>query len=334
MSPVAAIMLIKAFALAMYVSDRCKGIPTEEAATSVRNGTTNLALLILYLVFPSCATIVFSAFTCTSFELPDTLFEDTGFEPTTSYLTADLTISCESPYYEDYIQPYAIAMVLLYPVGVPLFFWVLLYTNRRQLYPDVVRGKTEEEIHDLPECQDALALRPRSIRFLYFAYEPRCYWFEIFECFRRLLLSSFLPVIGGWLGSTAQIAVAVCVSLVAIKTYGYYMPFDDVTDDYIAEITQWQFFAIIQCALLMQVAPASQEDTIGLVFLAIALVVVPLVFIMFAQDLLQLRSELKKEAQVEFATHELFEEEEIQGSETGHFVSMEQPKASKINPDS
>uniref|UniRef100_A0A7S2C0Q9 Uncharacterized protein n=1 Tax=Octactis speculum TaxID=3111310 RepID=A0A7S2C0Q9_9STRA len=189
MFPIILILLIGFVVFVCYTLDRRRGIPSEKASLNVREKGTSIILVLLYLVFPTCSSQAFWAFSCHALDLEDTE------SPVTDYMTADYRISCGSGYYLNFIRIYAISMVLLYPIGVPALFAVLLWKHRSALYPKAVHGKTEDEVRDLPECVEALSYRPMNIMFLYRDYEPRCYWYEVLECYRRLLLSSFLIII-------------------------------------------------------------------------------------------------------------------------------------------
>jgi hypothetical protein len=67
--------------------------------------------------------------------------------------------------------PYALAMVAVYPVGIPSMFWWILYKNRVKLY-------TKKKI--------------LAYGFLYAAYEPAAWWFESCDMFNKLTLSAMV----------------------------------------------------------------------------------------------------------------------------------------------
>ena len=71
------------------------------------------------------------------------------------------------------------------------------------------------------------ALSPRAARleFLFSAYEPRFWYWEVVETTRRLLLTAVLSVCAP--GSSEQAVYAVLLALLYIKLYGYYAPYDE-----------------------------------------------------------------------------------------------------------
>ena len=71
------------------------------------------AFAIVFLIYPSTSSVVLSYFQC----MP--------VEGGMHFLRADFSIDCDSSSYAT-MRLYAVAMLLLYPVGVPLLFWWLL----------------------------------------------------------------------------------------------------------------------------------------------------------------------------------------------------------------
>jgi hypothetical protein len=68
---------------------------------------------------------------------------------------------------------YAVVMMCVWPLGVPLIFTVLLWRQRRILNPE---GKmTVEEA----EAARSKSMQVAHTSFLWAAYECRCYWFEV-----------------------------------------------------------------------------------------------------------------------------------------------------------
>ena len=85
-----------------------------------------LTLILTFVLLPSTSNRIFSSFLCEPFALDD----DARSEQT--YLREDLHVSCTSPEY-DSIKRDAIALVLVWPVGVPLLYISLLWASRRAI---------------------------------------------------------------------------------------------------------------------------------------------------------------------------------------------------------
>ena len=75
------------------------------------------------------------------------------------------------------------------------------------------------------------------MKFLFEAYEPRCWWFEVFETLRRLILT------GGQIflkpGTASQIILNILICMVSMRIYAKFEPFIDFNHDRLAEAAQW-----------------------------------------------------------------------------------------------
>ena len=79
-----------------------------------------LFLLFTYLVLPGVSSVIFRYFICTNID-PD------GVLPGPQrYMVEDYSISCSSDRYL-FGFVWALIMVVVYPVGIPLMYFVLLY---------------------------------------------------------------------------------------------------------------------------------------------------------------------------------------------------------------
>ena len=82
----------------------------------------NAVWLILFTVTPSVTYVVFSVFDC---------LEVNGDR----YMLLDMRLSCDDDSYAAYLRV-AIPGLLLYPIGVPLLFFVAAWSNAWYLYVD------------------------------------------------------------------------------------------------------------------------------------------------------------------------------------------------------
>ena len=134
-----------------------------------------------------------------------------------SYLRADYSVDCDSSDYTS-IYSLAIIMVLVYPIGIPLIYFVMLYKNREKLDPQ--KFFTEMSL------LEAIFQRRKEInylKFLYEAYLPNFWWTEVMECLRKLLLTGF--VVFFFEGSGLQAAFGLFVSMVFAIVYAHINPF-------------------------------------------------------------------------------------------------------------
>jgi hypothetical protein len=117
----------------------------------------NYFFYLMYLVLPSVTKTIFQTFICTNINPLDE--PDYNNEPD-YYLTADMNIACNSTYYYGGVY-YASIMILIYPVGIPLFYFILLINNRTEIRNrdnfdiDTNVAIIENEVTNNPIQQDA-----------------------------------------------------------------------------------------------------------------------------------------------------------------------------------
>ena len=112
---------------------------------------------------------------------------------------------------------YAMFFVLVYPIGerrnresllsitfrnphllragIPVLYFVLLYKARVEVQPPPREGSHSgsNEIMQREQIEDREANQNiEYLRFLFDSYEPRCMYFEVMECVRKLLLTGML----------------------------------------------------------------------------------------------------------------------------------------------
>ena len=91
-----------------------------KAHTKVLEISRSLLFLVLFLIYPGTSAAIFATFQCE--ELSDG----------TRWLRADLSIDCASTVHIGFSM-YAALMILVYPIGTPAFYYVLLRRSRASL---------------------------------------------------------------------------------------------------------------------------------------------------------------------------------------------------------
>jgi len=151
-----------------------------------------LILFTLFLIYPAVSNRVLSYFDCTNVEGKH-------------YLTTDFRIECGVGDWNKFLA-YDVIMILLYPLGVPLAFFVLLWTNRNRLRSTGV----------------TLALG-----FLYEAYRPGFWWFELVDMLHKLILTAILILIPSSARLRIGLVVTSLYSLLILTTQPYIRSDDD-----------------------------------------------------------------------------------------------------------
>jgi hypothetical protein len=201
-------------------------------------------------MLPSVSVKIFSTFSCTHFE------GDYG-----SYLKADFSLDCTTSKHRWYMV-YAALMVFIYPIGVPYMYYRLLVgpngTVRERL-----RCEQDEKEHLFGrEEGKAMAMAEREqnveddeslkkLEFLYKMYEPKAWWFEVFETGRRLMLTGGIIFLNP--GTASQVVMSMVICLGAMRVYAGVKPFISPKHDVLAEAAQWQLFFTMFAALAIKV---------------------------------------------------------------------------------
>jgi hypothetical protein len=100
--------------------------------------------------------------------------------------------------------------------------------------------------------------RLSRMKFLYAAYEPQCWWFEVFETYRRLLLTGGQVLLSP--GTPSQIVLNLIICVVSMRTYAAYKPFVSEKADKLAEVVQFQLFFTMLAALCIKVNLDDLDD--------------------------------------------------------------------------
>ena len=113
-------------------------------------------LEVLFLVIPTISRQICLSFRCKAFEEGET------------YLSADMSISCNSERYRA-MTSFATIMMLVYPFGVPLLLFVMLAKFRKRFNPPLSRDEAEavrireadKDLQNEPIASFAVLFRPR-----------------------------------------------------------------------------------------------------------------------------------------------------------------------------
>jgi hypothetical protein len=198
----------------------------------------NALLILSYLILPGVSTTVFKTFPCESF--------DDG----TTYLRADYSISCDASE-RKFMLLYALAGIVLYPIGIPVIYFTVLWRNRKALCPTGPSDSTLT-LQQAIAARQAKAHQLSGLAFLYTSYKPCAWWYELFETGKRLVLTGFLVLFMA--GSASQITLALLVMLLSIIVSSRYDPFINAADARLHFAAQIQTYIALLAGLLIQVS--------------------------------------------------------------------------------
>ena len=115
--PFVVISVCSLSAIAMFKTSRAPG----DFRSDLGNGLLNFVFFIIFLIYPSTASKIFSTFQCLSL--------DDG----TRHLRADFSIDCDSDSHA-LVSIFAGVMILVYPIGAPaLYSYLLFYKHGSEL---------------------------------------------------------------------------------------------------------------------------------------------------------------------------------------------------------
>lgn len=294
-----------------------KGETAEQSAGSIwvtlSELCSDLSFFVIFLMFPGSSTKTFKALQCEGFEADG--------EDGRRFLVVDYSIDCNSWLYVGFIWPYALAMVAIYPIGVPLFYALTLYRNGDELheiqhlelsisnehnriklgefYWGRKRREYQPEIDEATERSEELQKEydlkrnalPGKLKKLTNGYEMRTYWFEVFESCRKIILI-LIPVFFEN-GSPEATTITLIICFVTFGAYMMYAPFIEDSDDLLSQVCQMQvFFSLLSSIILM-----SMPDSPAMgVLLPITILVPPIAAVVFQTGILD---KLKAAAEAE-----------------------------------
>jgi len=191
------------------------------------------------------STAIFRTFSCSRFQ-----FEHNGEEFLTQRrLQAVLRIDCDSPLHQFY-QFYALVMMCVYPIGVPLVDAVLMRVNRVAIVEflrDCERKDREGEILMRLEPPDDLQL----FKSWYMHYRPWYSWWSVYDILIRLFLTGFAVLFEP--GSTIQIVFAIIFSFAYFVSQILCRPYRDSYHNEMAGFVNLMIVTTLFATLLIKI---------------------------------------------------------------------------------
>jgi hypothetical protein len=267
---------------------------------------SDLWFFIIFLMYPSCSSMTFMFFMREEYEEPGEVYVD--------LMRADRSINRDEPVYQGFTA-YALIMVAIYPIGVPALYGLMFHRARHQLLEmrrieltgetDFALAKLGAESAATPEETDEMVRRamevheenrralaklrgelPTTLRKLTAGYELRTYWFEVFECVRKIGLIGlpiFFPV-----GSPAQLIFGLIICFLSYGAYCVCSPYIKDQDDFLAQVAQFVIFFSLVGSLVTNAFP--DDPVMSIALPGLLSVPVILTFIFQSPLLEQLRS--------------------------------------------
>ena len=216
-------------------------------------------LMLTFLVLISTSTKVLFFFKCHEFP-----------EIKQSYLLLDYSIDCDGERYQIFIF-YACLMLLVYPIGIPALYFILLDRCR-----DILSDPHELAIEGMNEkVPDP---RIGHVTFLTDSYTPEFYNFEVVECVRKLLLASIVGIVPELFAPVTGLIIS------SLFIYVFtFRPFEEKDLNSLGIVLQYALMLIYTASLVTKadMSGQSKEDQAAFGVLLVLIVMVGPVFIVF-----------------------------------------------------
>jgi hypothetical protein len=155
-------------------------------------------------------------------------------------------------------------MIGIFPVGVPLMYWVLLYRMKDRLMG-------EDRINDE---------KLKGILFLWEPYKKEYWWWEVFETLRRLAMTGLLSTIDP--GSFTQITAGSMMATLYTIYLSWSRPFDELRDNIIAILSGILLVLTFLSVFLLKSKKLVEDDYeavgLGVVLIAATVLIMVLFF--------------------------------------------------------
>lgn len=177
-----------------------------------------------------------------------TLFNQRHFENGECYLKADYAVSCSSSYYLAF-RLVGFAGIFTYIIGIPVAFFMLLYPNREEL--EAGGNSSELELSDaMIYCQPLAE-----------DYKPSCWWYEVFECLRKVVITCLSVM---WYPEkSTKIVIAIQLSVLFVVVFARFKPFRRDSDNNLMEMSLYFILLIFLYGLCVRLGGQIQRTGRG-----------------------------------------------------------------------
>jgi len=139
--------------------------------------------------------------------------------------------------------------------------------------------EADDDLADDRARSTARAALPGYFKKIIGPYELRVFWFEIFECVRKILLIG-LPVFFRP-GTTSQLILGLLICFISFGAYMALSPFTDEKHDYVSIICQLQIFFALLAGVMLNSPATEPSERLVMGYILMALQAVPPFFTAF-----------------------------------------------------
>jgi hypothetical protein len=236
-APIAAFVAVMIFyKIPFYFDIACFRHSSQQEKTRAKMKFWKLFLYILFLIYPGVSSTILRLYICKDIDGQ-------------GYLLTDTRVQC----YTDTWNLFTVAsipLILLYPVGVPAFFYTLLRTNKASLHEKNIQAQ---------------------LGFLYAGYTSQCWWFELCDTFHKLFVTSVLA----FFPKEAQLPIGMSAVVVYLMFILALSPYLRHADDLLHTIVQTEILLILLVGYVFQSLPSgSAYSSFEDVLISLALILI------------------------------------------------------------
>jgi heme/copper-type cytochrome/quinol oxidase subunit 2 len=193
---------------------------------------------VIFLLYPLLSRTVFRTFDC------QTLYEDASTEIKEWWHVDDYSVNCNSDSHKTF-KALAWIFVVVYPVGIPLVFLLLLWHDNHQ------RNQSK---HVLGSAS--------SFDFLRRDYKDNYYFFEVVVLLEKLLLTGTLTFIQH--GTILQTVAGTFIAFVFFGLQVWVCPYRESSDNLLKACAEGQLFVTLLISIVLRTQlerePVSSDD--------------------------------------------------------------------------
>ena len=141
--------------------------------------------------------------------------------------------------------------IAVYTVGIPVFFFVLLFSMRKKII------EFDRKLRNRQKLTEEEQMQRSRWGYLYEAYNADDWYFEVVEMARKMILTGGLVLITP--GSAVQTLLGICVCAAYLCVQINSQPFKSPRENNLCQMTAWQLFGTLLIGLWITTAKFAAE---------------------------------------------------------------------------
>jgi len=208
---------------------------------TLRRKFWKLLLFALFLIYPSVSSVILRTYVCQDIQ-------------GVYYLEADYTEQCRTTLWYQVVY-LLIPLIILYPIGIPAFFFFWIYRYRNRLAQAGIRAE---------------------LGFIYDGYERRMWYFEMIDMLHKLFMTSLIA----FFPYTWQLNVGMLIVVLYFITIILTKPYLSKGDDFLHLLCQVELCLLLMAGNVFNKA-SSYDPLMNSVLSVVLILLIILFFVVF-----------------------------------------------------